>query len=282
MQSPSISGRTLTFPIVGHPVAHVRAPVVFNRLFAEAGLNCACVALDLPAETVQAACRALLASPSVGGLLVTVPYKKALAGIADTLGDEARRTGAVNALRREADGRIHGDLLDGLGFVGGLRAAGCDPRGKRFLLAGAGGAGSAIASALAGAGASELRIFDSAPGLAAELAQRLAPEFPATDFHAQQTAQATGTEVVINATPLGLHAGDPLPLPVEPLAPGTLVCDIIMEPQTTPLMATAAARGLPVLGGRPMLDHQSAAYLAFFGFDEAARRVRVTEQGVTL
>ena len=135
MQSSSISGHTLSFPIVGHPVAHVRAPAVFNRLFAEAGLDCACVALDLPAETVQATCRALLASPSVGGMLVTVPYKKVLAGIADTLGDEARRTGAVNALRREADGRIHGDLLDGPGFVAGLRAAGCDPRGKRFLLA---------------------------------------------------------------------------------------------------------------------------------------------------
>src|SRR5690606_33567060 len=73
-----ITGRTLLFPVVGHPVAQVKAPVAFNALFRAAGVDARVVPLDLPPESVVASCRALLASESVGGILVTVPYKKTL------------------------------------------------------------------------------------------------------------------------------------------------------------------------------------------------------------
>src|SRR3954465_1149137 len=106
--SPSVSGKTLLFPVVGHPVAQVRAPAVFNALFAQAGIDALAFGLDLPPDSVAATVRGLLASRSVGGILVTVPYKKILANVADRLGVDATQVGALNALRRGADGAIEG------------------------------------------------------------------------------------------------------------------------------------------------------------------------------
>jgi shikimate dehydrogenase len=161
MELPSVNGLTRLYPVVGSPVSQVQAPAMFNPVFADCGINALVVPLDLPADEVVRTCRALLASPSIGGLLVTVPYKKTLYALVDHAGEEAQMVGAVNAIRRDADGAIVGDLFDGQGFVRGLQAAGRDPAGASVLLLGAGGAGSAIAAALAIANVAALRIFVS-------------------------------------------------------------------------------------------------------------------------
>lgn len=278
----AVSGRTRLFPVIGHPAAQVRAPAVFNALFAQAGIDAVCFGLDLAPEHVAATCAALLASPNVGGLLVTVPYKKTLHAIAQRVGREGALVAAVNALRRDADGAIAGDLFDGAGFVAGLRAAGHEPRGRDVLLLGAGGAGSAIAASLAQAGVARLAIFDPRQENVQALVAQLQPHFAPVRFEPQAKADARGCPIVINASPLGLQPGDPLPIDPASLAAGTLVCDIIMEPAETALLRAARERGLPVHGGRAMLDHQLPAYLAFFGFEELAQRVRIAGERITL
>ncbi|NML44062.1 shikimate dehydrogenase [Ramlibacter sp. G-1-2-2] len=282
MTVPSISGRTRLFPIVGNPVAQVRAPAVFNRLFALAGIDAVSFGLALPPQSVAATCEALLASPSVGGLLVTVPYKKTLRAICARVGSEGELTGAVNALRRDADGAIHGDLFDGAGFLAGLRAAGHEPAGQRVLLLGAGGAGSAIASALAQAGVAQLSIYDPQQASAAQLAAHMRAAFGQVRFEAVTSVSGDGFAIVINASPLGLKPADAMPIDPAQLAPGTLVCDIIMEPATTKLLQAARGRGLPTHAGRAMLDYQLPAYLRFFGFDDLAQRVRIAGDEITL
>ena len=277
-----ISGTTRLFPVVGHPAAQVRAPTVFNALFAQAGIDAVAFGLDLPPDSVVAGCAALLASPNVGGLLVTVPYKKTLHAIAQRVGLDARLVGAVNALRRDADGAIAGDLFDGAGFVAGLAAAGHPLRGRNALLLGAGGAGSAIAAQLAQAGVARLALYDPQAGSAKALAAHLQAAFAEVAFEAQPALQADGFDIVINASPLGLKPGDPLPIAPARLASGTLVCDIIMEPATTRLMQAAAQAGLPVHGGRAMLDHQLPAYFSFFGYPELAQRIAIDAGRITL
>jgi shikimate dehydrogenase len=277
-----VSGKTLLFPVVGHPAAQVRAPSVFNALFAQAGIDAVCFGLDLPPERVIATCTGLLESPNVGGLLVTVPYKKTLAQLPARLGSAASRTGAVNALRRAGDGRVEGDLFDGLGFVQGLLAAGHSVAGRRVLLLGAGGAGFAIAAALADAGVGLLAVYDPVLASVDALVGRLQPHSPGTVFRRQSLPQPEDFDIVINASPVGLQPLDPLPLDPQRIAPGTLVCDIIMKPETTPLLKAAIARGLPVHRGRAMLDHQIPAYLTFFGFAELAQRVRVSADAIEL
>lgn len=277
-----ISGKTLLFPVVGHPAAQVRAPAVFNALFAQGGVEALAFGLDLPPDSVVATVRGLLASPSVGGVLVTVPYKKVLAAAADRLGLDANQVGALNALRRNPDGTIEGDLFDGAGFLAGLLAAGHAVAGRRVLLLGAGGAGSAIAAKLGQAGAAEVAVYDPQAGSARALAASLQPHFSGTAFAAQAALQPRGCHIVINASPLGLKSGDPLPIDPALLADGTLVCDIIMEPAATRWLQAAAARGLPVHAGRHMLDHQLPAYLRFFGLPALASRLRITPDCITL
>ena len=262
-----ISGDTLLFPVVGHPAAQVRAPAVLNAIFARDGVDAVSFGLDLAPDQVEATCRGLLLSPNVGGILVTVPYKKLLCGIVDRLGPDAAIAGALNALRRARDGKLEGDLFDGVGFVRGLRAAGHEPAGRRVLLLGAGGAGAAIAAKLGDAGAAEVVLFDVTAQAADALAAKLRSHAPSTLYRTQARPDAAGCDIVINATPVGLRADDPLPIDPAAFAPGTLVCDIIMKPPTTALLHAAIARGLPVHRGAAMLDEQVPAYLAFFGID---------------
>ena len=277
-----LSGESLLFPVVGHPVAQVRAPAVFNELFAHAGVAAVSFGLDLPPERAVETCRGLLASPSVGGILVTVPYKKVLSAAADRLGTDARVAGSLNALVRASDGAIEGDLFDGTGFVRGLQAAGHAPAGRKILLLGAGGAGAAIAAKLGASGAALVQVFDPQPGAAGTLAARLQAHYPATSFRPLAAPDAEGCDIVVNASPLGLRPEDPLPIDPACLAPGTLVCDIIMKPATTALLRAAQDRGLPVHRGRAMLDHQVPAYLAFFGFADLARRLAIGAEDITL
>lgn len=277
-----ISGRTLLFPVVGHPAAQVRAPAVFSSLFAQGGVDAVAFGLDLPPDSVVATVRGLLASANVGGVLVTVPYKKVLVAVAGRLGLDASQVGALNALRRGADGAVEGDLFDGTGFLAGLLAAGHAVAGRRVLLLGAGGAGSAIAAKLGQAGAAQVAVYDPQAGSAQALAASLQPHFPGTAFTPQATLQPRGCDIVINASPLGLKPGDPLPVDPALLADGTLACDIIMEPAATRWLQAAAARGLPVHAGRHMLDHQLPAYLSFFGLPTLASRLRITPGSIAL
>lgn len=268
--SMAITGSTLLFPVVGHPIAQVKAPMAFNALFERAGVDARVVPLDLSPDTVVDTCRALLASRSIGGLLVTVPYKKTLFALLDDPGATAQVVGACNAIRRTADGRIAGDLFDGTGFLAGLRAGGHEPAGRRVLVLGAGGAGSAVAAALALAGTAWIGLFDPNLDLAAALAARLQPRFPNCAFVPMRAPDGAACDIVVNATPLGMKPGDALPIDPATLAAGTLVVDVIMQPAVTPLLRLAAERGHPTHPGRPMLDHQMPAYLDFFGLPMVA------------
>ena len=136
---PLVTGTTRVFGTIAHPADHVRAPTVFNSIFAERGLDHVMVPIDAPPHSLIEILAALRAIPNFRGMAVTIPLKMKIAGLGDTLGLAARLTGAVNAVRFDADGSMHGDNFDGEGFVAGLRQQGHDPAGKDVLMVGAGG-----------------------------------------------------------------------------------------------------------------------------------------------
>ncbi len=177
-----MTGKTILYPVIGHPVAQVRAPTVFNALFARAGMDALVIALDLPPHSVVEVSRALLDSRSVGGLLVIAPYKKTLFELLGGAGARAQLVGATNAIRNAEDGTLVGELFDGLGFVRGLQAGGHALAGKKVLLLGAGGAGSAIAAALAVQAIGVLRIFDPHMARGVDLADLLSRRYPGCEF----------------------------------------------------------------------------------------------------
>ena len=257
-----ISGRTRLFAVLGDPIAQVMAPAMMNRLFAEQGMDAVLVPMEVSSGDLDAVVAGLKWIGNLDGFLVTVPHKLALCRHADRLGDAARLAGSVNAMRREADGTWSGDNFDGDGFVRGFLGTGRPVAGKRFTLVGAGGAGVSIAAAVLQAGAAALSIVDIDRSRAEVLAARLGERWPSLAQPVEFPDPAS--DVVVNATPLGLRDDDPLPFMLDRFRTGAVIADIIMKPAETRLLREAAARGLGTHPGLPMLSEQIPLYREFF------------------
>jgi shikimate dehydrogenase len=208
--------------------------------------------------------RSLFALGNIAGALITMPHKVSTVALVDELMPAAAIAGACNAVRRTADGRLQGDMFDGEGFVRGVRRKGLDLQGKRALVVGAGGVGSAIAASLAAAGVVELALFDVQAASAQALAARLAAHYPALKLRIGSNDPAD-MDLVVNATPLGMNEGDRLPVDVERLSAATFVGEVVMRTEMTAFLSAAQARGCRVQIGSDMLFEQIPAYLEFFG-----------------
>ncbi|MEU1844061.1 shikimate dehydrogenase [Micromonospora sediminicola] len=259
-----IGGATRLYALLGDPIAQVRAPGLLNPVLTRRGTDAVLVPVHVPAAALPDVVAGLRRVANLDGMLVTVPHKAALLGLADRVTDRARLAGSVNALRREPDGTWSADTFDGDGFVRALVAAGHDPRGRRVCLVGAGGAGSAIAVALLDAGVAALHLTDTDPARLAALGGRLSEAYP-DRVHGASRPRLADADLAVNATPLGLRPTDPPPFPVAELPARAVVADIIMSPAETPLLRAARDRGLAAHPGEPMLAHQIDGYLDFFG-----------------
>jgi shikimate dehydrogenase len=256
------TGATRLIFILAHPVDHVRAPRVYNPAFAAAGLDWFQVPMGVRPQDLAATLRQLARVTNLQGVNLTIPHKAAGHALCRWLTPQARRTGMVNTLRLEADGHWAGTNSDGIGFVGAAREHGLLDVTRPVVIAGAGGAGTAIAFALADAGVPELHVFDVDASRAQALQASLKTNFPQATIGTDRDALVRAG-LAVNATPMGLHATDPLPLDAARL-PGDAALFDIVAARDTELMAAARARGLRVLGGRPMIDHQLTHQIAFW------------------
>lgn len=255
----NVTGATRIFAIIADPVAHVKTPQVINARLARAGYDGILVPLHAAAGDLAAVFAAFRGLRNLAGWVVTVPHKTAALALCDEVSPLARRIGAVNCVRREPDGRLVGAMLDGTGFVEGLRCEGVDPSGKSVYLAGAGGAASAIAFALCEAGVARLVVANRSAGKRDELVARLAHHYPACIVTGE--GRAAEAEIVINATSLGLRPGDRSPVDEAELRPHHVVAEVVMEPELTPLLRAAQAKGCRIHLGRHMLEAQAAAMI---------------------
>ena len=260
-----IRGTTALVAHIGFPTDGFVSPLIYNPYFDAAGIDAVVVPMGCRAADYPAFLRALFTLSNIRGALVTMPHKVTTAALVDEASAAVRLAGSCNAVRRLPDGRLQGDLFDGEGFVRALRGKGCRIEGARALVVGAGGVGSAIAASLASAGVASIAVTDERPEVARALAARLTQHFVGLDVRNGDGDLADRT-IVVNATPLGMREGDPLPIDVTRLAPGTFVGDVVMTADTTPLVASARARGCQVQPGIDMLYEQIPLYLEFFGF----------------
>ncbi|GAA4340165.1 shikimate dehydrogenase [Pigmentiphaga soli] len=250
-----ISGTTRVFAILADPIHHVQTPQAVNEVFQAEKLDAAMIPIHVKQEHLQRLVDGLRGIQNLDGFVVTVPHKRAMAALCDQLTPAAARIGAVNVVRRTAAGALLGGMLDGEGFVAGLRSQGLEVTGRRIYIAGAGGAASAIFHAVAQAGASHVTVANRTSSKADELVSRMRQAFPAVSMSVG-TPDAGGHDIVVNATSLGMHAGDALPLDPGSLDRGQTVAEIIMQPEQTPLLAEAKRRGCRIQYGAPMLRCQ--------------------------
>jgi shikimate dehydrogenase len=271
-----IDGHTEVIAHLGWPTHAFKAPMIYNPWFESVGVNAVVVPMGCRPEAFPAALRALFSLENLRGALITMPHKVSVVGLLDEVTPTVKVAGACNAVKRLPDGRLAGDMFDGEGFVRGLQRKGLVLRGARALVVGSGGVGSAIAASLAAAGVGRMALFDSQPASAESLAQRLQAQYPGIEVSTGHKDPA-GMDLVVNATPLGMNAGDPLPIDVERLDDETFVAEVVMRSELTPFLAAAQARGCRVQVGSDMLFEQIPAYLEFFGFPtttpEALRKV---------
>jgi len=263
MTAITINGATRLFGIVGDPIAQVRSAEVFSQMFADAHRNAVLVPLHVLPDEFESSMRALMALGNLDGLLITVPYKSRALPFASRLGPTARCIGALNALRREADGTWAGDMFDGAGFVSAAERTGVALRDRHVAMYGAGGAGSAIACELAKAGVATLAIIDPQAARAESLAKVLREAFPACETVTATALPATA-DMIVNASTVGMRAGDGLPGATGPLAPSVFVGDVVVSETPTPIIQHAIRHGCRFVTGRDMHAGQVDALLGFF------------------
>ena len=246
-----LSGATRLIPVVGDPIAQVKSPKGVTLAFEARGADAICVPMQVAPADWLAFIAAIRAMKNVDGLIVTIPHKFAAYDVCDSVTPSAEFLRTVNTIRRSPDGRLHGDMFDGLGFVEACQSRGCNFAGKRALLVGVGGAGTAIAHAVANAGVAQLALADLDHTRRNDLISRLGNAgFPVS----AGTNDATGYDIVLNATPLGMREHDPLPILPGTLQVGQFVGDVVTKPEVTQLIAEARRLGLGNSNGIAMFE----------------------------
>ncbi|MDL2409924.1 shikimate dehydrogenase [Rhizobium calliandrae] len=264
-----ITGKSSVYFMISNPIDHVKSPGMFNKLFADESIDAVMVPICVDADRFDTAWDYFKAMTNLKGIIVSVPFKANAAKAADVRNPRAERVGTANAVIREADGRLRADNFDGAGFLEGMRRSGHQLSGRKVLLVGAGGAGASIGFCIAEAGATHLTIHDIDPNRAGDLAARISAEFHECRVEVGEP-NPEGHNVIINATPIGLKADDPMPLQADKLDASMTVVDIIMDPKDTALLRHAKSLGCPVQYGQPMMDCQMELLGEF---------LRVREQG---
>jgi shikimate dehydrogenase len=249
-----ISGATRLVFVIGHPIRQIKSPPSVTASLRNLGMDTVVV----PAHVLPVDLDAFIAGASLlenlDGLIITVPHKFAARGKCEEVSESSDFLGSVNVMRRRLDRRWYGDMLDGLGFVGGLVQRGYAFAGKRALLVGAGGAGSAVAFELLTAGLNELALFDQSVERVETLRSKLRRTFPGKVIPGSDNP--AGFDLVVNATPVGMGDGQGTPVDVTAIKSSMIVADLVTVPEVTPLLAAARAIGCRTQTGVEMYEAQ--------------------------
>lgn len=276
-QTPASPQNVPLAGVIGWPIAHSRSPRVHGHWLARYGIQGHYIPIPVLPEHLAEILRAM---PRMGfvGANVTIPHKESVLALADVVTDRAALIGAANTLIFRPDGKIHADNTDGYGFIANLRqyAPGWIPDLGPAAVIGAGGAARAVVASLLETGVTELRIANRTRIRAEQIRAEFGAKVVVYDW-AQAGNMLEGAMTVVNATSMGMDGKPALRVPLDALAPGTLVTDLVYTPLMTPFLVEAQARGCDVVDGLGMLLHQAApGFERWFGkrpeVDEDLRR----------
>ena len=274
MDTPAhvIDGETRLHIIVGDPIAQVKSPSALTPMLLARGHNAVVVPVHISKEHLPQFLRAAQQIHNLDSILVTVPHKLACFEHCRASSERARFLQAVNVMRRYRPDHSHhhqdsdsggwyGEMFDGVALVRAVRDAGFEPRGRRTLLFGAGGAGSAIALALVESGVQALSIHDIDDERRDRLLTRLATHRGVE--LARGTTDPGGFDLVVNATPSGMREEDPLPFQAENLKKEMFVACVVTAPALSPVVSAARDAGCATSTGGQMHAAQQQVLVDF-------------------
>ena len=260
--SLQLSGATRLYIIVGDPIAQVKSPAGMTAGFVARGHDAIMVPVQVKPDDLPDCLSVAQRLGNLDGIIATIPHKFACLPYCKTLSDRAGFITSVNMMRRNADGSWHGDMSDGYGFMESCRHNGFEAKGKKALLIGAGGAGSAIAYELVDRGVAQLAVYDPdqlrRDGLIARLSALGKADIVAG------TPDPAGFDFIANASPVGMKQGDPLPVKIEHLTKDMFVGCVITQPDPSPLVMAARSLGCKTSTGVEMYKSVQSVMLDFF------------------
>jgi shikimate dehydrogenase len=271
-----VTGTTTVYAMLGHPVAQVQSPILFNTYFRDQRIDAVMPSLDIAPEGIDDFFRFLRHWHNCPGCIITVPHKQAAFRNADRVSQRAERVGACNLIRRLADGELEGDMVDGLGFTQALAQQSISLAGANIIQIGAGGVGSAMAHAAADAGAASIAIMEIDEQRRRTLVDSLREHHPGLIVY-DNAPGPVAVDVIANATPLGMKPDDdPFPYPLDAVDDHVVVTDVVTLPPITPWLEAARARGCRIQTGPQMARAQMLMFARYLGIDideQQARRI---------
>ena len=259
----SVSGSTKLIGFVGYPTEQGRSPQLLTERFQRLEMDCVVVPVKVAPSELAFTLRAFASIENFLGCIATIPHKRAALRLSAAASEQARLTDLCNAIRWYPERGGFADQFDGAGFVSGVRKAGHEVIGRAVYLNGAGGAGRAIAFALAQAGVQRITVHDIDSRAETELCRQL-NAFQGDGFARLAVSPEQCDALVINASPLGMQAGDPLPIRLETANPDAVLADVIMSPARTAWIDAGEQRGHPIVTGLSMLHGQFDVLEGFF------------------
>lgn len=244
-----LNGSTRLYFVVGHPIVQVKSPEGVTLELLKNGLNAIVAPADVAPAHFPDFVQQNLYLNNTDGLIVTVPHKISALACCQKLSPRAQFIGAVNTIRRCAEG-WEGDMLDGKGMVQAIRNKHIELKNKRAILAGAGGAGKAIAYELLLAEVSELAIFDVDQKRQQQLVEQL-QQLNLGKVIAHDN-NPTGYDVVVNATPMGMNGDPSAAFQLDQLSAEMSIADVVTSPENTTFVQHATALGCDVVKGTDM------------------------------
>lgn len=273
----NLSGKSQVVGIFGDPVSHSLSPVMQNAAIKACGLDAVYVPFHVTGARLCDAVSGLRAM-NLRGVNLTIPHKEAACSLVDVLDAQASLIGAINTIVND-NGLLKGFNTDATGFLKALKTElSFDPRGKRVLLLGAGGACRAALVALSQAGATWIGVANRTRARAQSLLDELSPQLSGTTFAEYQLAASLSDQLdapldlLVNTSAVGLQGGgfgfDPSGL----VGPGGAVYDMVYAKAPTELLINASQKGLQGADGLSMLAAQGEeAFRLWFGCDPPAR-----------
>ncbi|MEY4978931.1 MAG: hypothetical protein RLZZ352_1201 [Pseudomonadota bacterium] len=258
-----INGNTELIAHIGFPTHTFKSPMIYNPYFEKVGVNTIVVPMGCQVDDYPAFLKAVFSLTNIRGALITMPHKVTTVDLMDSVTPSVKVAGACNAVKRLPNGQLLGDMFDGEGFVRGVRRKGLTLSGASALVVGTGGVGCAIAASLAAAGVTNMALYDVQSESAQALADRLHTHYAEISVQTGSN-DPSGFDLVVNATPMGMNDGDPLPIDCNRLASSTFVGEVVMKSEITGFLKAAQARGCRIQVGTDMLFEQIPAYLEFF------------------
>jgi shikimate dehydrogenase len=251
-------GTTKIYGCLADPIDHVRAPTIFTSIFNKKKIDAVMIPIYVSKSNLSDVIKSLKLIKNFHGMTITIPHKTAIVSLCDLLESDADRTQAVNWIKFDKNRKLIGNNFDGKGFVNGFLEQKHSLNNKTICLFGSGGAGVAIAYALANENLKKLKLINRDINKANDLKKNINKIYP--NLHIQVLSQINyileDCDIVINATSLGLKSNDKLPFDVNKTKLDCIIADIIMNPSETELLKQSKSIGRTVHYGKYMIESQ--------------------------